>query len=175
MAVGRRRSDDPDPGDRFRGLYAPDSEVDRLLAGTRLPLLPDQGATGHGDELVAAVELLAGVEAGADAAEAGGSDLRLRRLARSFDLTPLDIEILLVALAPDLDPKFERLYGYLNDDVSRRRASIGLALELSGALGPTSGGRSRLAPAPRWWTAGSSSWRSPTARSSPGPCGCPTG
>ena len=43
MAVGRRRSDDPDPGDRFRGLYAPDSEVDRLLAGTRLPLLPDHG------------------------------------------------------------------------------------------------------------------------------------
>ena len=95
---------------------------------------------------MAAVELLAGVEAGADAAEAGGSDLRLRRLARSFDLTPLDTEILLVALAPDLDPKFERLYGYLNDDVSRRRASIGLALELSGALGPTSGGRSRLGP-----------------------------
>ena len=44
----------------------------------------------------------------------------------------LDVELLLVALAPDLDPRFERLYGYLHDDVSRRRASVGLALELGG-------------------------------------------
>ena len=33
---------------------------------------------------------------------------------------------------PDLDCRFEKLYGYLNDDVTRRRASIGLALELAG-------------------------------------------
>ena len=38
-----------------------------------------------------------------------------------------------VALAPDLDRRFERLYGYLNDDVTRRRATIGLSLELCGA------------------------------------------
>jgi hypothetical protein len=50
----------------------------------------------------------------------------------------------LVALAPDLDPRFERLYGYLHDDVSRRRASIGLALELVGAGGASGAGRARL-------------------------------
>ena len=55
-----------------------------------------------------------------------------RRLARTFELTPLDIELLLVTLAPDLDPRFERLYGYLHDDVGRRRATVGLALEPSG-------------------------------------------
>ncbi|MEA2842529.1 MAG: hypothetical protein QOJ69_200, partial [Actinomycetota bacterium] len=160
VGVERRRSDDPDPGDRFRGLYAPDSEVDRLLAGTRLPLLPDNPATLPDDPAALPDrpatlpdnprsqidELLAAVEADADADEAAGSDLRVRRVARSFDLTRLDTEVLLVALAPDLDPKFERLYGYLNDDVSRRRASIGLALELCGALGPQSGGRARLGP-----------------------------
>ena len=32
---------------------------------------------------------------------------------------------------PDLDARFELLYGYLHDDVTRRRASIGLALELA--------------------------------------------
>ncbi|HEX7277920.1 MAG TPA: AAA family ATPase [Acidimicrobiales bacterium] len=139
IGVSRRRSDDPDPDDRFRGLYTPDSEVDRLLAGTRLPLLPDDNPEGL-DRLVAAVETAA------DEAEVRGADLRLRRLERSFDLTPLDTELLLVAMAPDLDPRFERLYGYLNDDVSRRRASIGLALELCGALSPARGGRSRLGP-----------------------------
>ncbi len=141
--VARRRSDDPDPDDRFRGLYTPDTEVDRLLAGTRLPLLPtaEAGAGDGGSD-----DLLAAVEAAADVAQAAGADLRLRRLALSFDLTDLDTDLLLVALAPDVDPRFERLYGYLNDDVSRRRASIGLALELCGALGPASGGRSRLGP-----------------------------
>ena len=69
----------------------------------------------------------------ADEAEAGGHDIRLRRLARAFELAPDDVELLLIALAPDLDPRFERLYGYLHDDVSRRRASAGLALELAGA------------------------------------------
>ena len=38
----------------------------------------------------------------------------------------------MIALLPDLDSRFERLYGYLNDDVTRRRATVGLALELAG-------------------------------------------
>jgi hypothetical protein len=78
--------------------------------------------------------------AGAAALEALGRRGRGRRCGssgcagwpRAFELSPLDVELLLVALAPDLEPRFERLYGYLHDDVSRRRASIGLALELCG-------------------------------------------
>ena len=55
----------------------------------------------------------------------------------------LDVELLLVALAPDLDTRFERLYGYLNDDVTRRRATIGLALR---AVGRPAGRRARPGP-----------------------------
>ena len=63
----------------------------------------------------------------------------------------MDLELLLVALAPDLDPRFERLYGYLHDDVSRRRASVGLALELGAARVDGRGGpaRGRLGPLAR--------------------------
>ena len=138
-AVDRRRATDPDPDDRFRGLYVSDAQVDEMLAGAPAPLLPaapDPAATAH----------LQVVEADADTAEAAGVDVRLRRLVRSFGLEPLDVELLLVALAPDLDPRFERLYGYLHDDVSRRRASIGLALELVGAGGASGAGRARLGP-----------------------------
>ncbi len=138
-AVERRRADDPDPTDRFRGLYISDAQVDGLLGGPAGPWLPEPAGT-------ASAERLAGLEADADAAEAAGGDLRLRRLARSFGLDAYDIELLLIALAPDLDPRYERLYGYLHDDVSRRRASAGLALELCGsAFSPgASGGRHRL-------------------------------
>ncbi len=140
QAVARRRSEDPELDDRFRGLYISDADVDRIFASTSEQAWfepPDADAAAFRAEL----------EAQADLAEAAGADLRLRRLARSFSLDDADIELLLVALAPDLDPRFERLYAYLHDDVSRRRASAGLALELCGAplasverrrLGPTS-------------------------------------
>lgn len=51
----------------------------------------------------------------------------------NFGLDDFDLEVLLIALAPDLDARFERLYAYLNDDVTRRRPTVGLALELLGA------------------------------------------
>ena len=50
------------------------------------------------------------------------------------NLTTVDVELLVIALLPDLDVRFERLYGYLNDDVTRRRASVGLALQLAGSV-----------------------------------------
>lgn len=121
-AVDARRALDPDPLDRFRGLHISAARVQQLLAGPAPPAPPDEEAG----------RLLASVEAAADEAERGGADIRLRRLQRTFGLDELDAELLLIAVAPDLDSRFERLYGYLHDDVSRRRASIGLWLELCG-------------------------------------------
>ncbi len=45
-----------------------------------------------------------------------------------------------------LDPRFERLYAYLQDDVSRRRASTGLALELATGAPGVATARARLDP-----------------------------
>ena len=121
-AVAARQVDDPQPDDRFRGLYISDDQALRLL--DERPPLP-----GRGDEPAGRAR-----RARAVGRRAGGrrGTLRLRTLARSFGLTPLDVDVLLVALGPDLDPRLEPAYGYLHDDVTRRRASIGLALELCG-------------------------------------------
>ncbi|MBW3662390.1 MAG: ATP-binding protein [Actinobacteria bacterium] len=124
-AVAQRRVDDPVPDDRFRGLYLSDAQVDAILeeSGRLLrPAIPEP-ETSEAQERI---------EKEADAAESAGEVVRLRELARRFDLAELDVDILLVAIAPDLDPRFEPLYGYLHDDVTRRRASTGLALELIG-------------------------------------------
>ena len=133
-AVDARRACDSRPDDRFRGLYISDEEVDLLLGRSR----------GHPPAPSTADSLLASVEADADAAEKLGADLRMRRLARMFELTLADIELFLVALAPDLDPRFERLFAYLHDDVSRGRASTGLALELCPHNTTAGRGRHRL-------------------------------
>lgn len=136
LTVALRRADDPAADDPFRGLYLSDDQVDRLLTGPTAVLPPDETTADYGRRL----------EADADAAEAAGAVLRLRALARDFGLAPLDVELLLIAMAPDLDSRFERLYGYLHDDVTRRRASVGLALELTGLPPAAGAARQRLTP-----------------------------
>jgi len=138
--VDQRRSEDPDPTDRFRGLYISDAQVDRMLAGP--PVAVDRLDDSED-------QLRRRVESDADAAEKRGEALRIRRLCEAFALDALDLEILLIVLAPDLDARFERLYAYLNDDVSRRRATIGLALDLAGFAPATGIERARLAPSSR--------------------------
>jgi hypothetical protein len=132
--VETRRADDPQPDDPFRGLYLSDEAVDRLLAsaGAVTP-----GWAGGDPRLTTC-------EAAADAAQAAGHRVRLRELAATFGLVPLDVEVLLVALACDLDARFEQLFGYLNDDVTRRRPSAAVALTLCGVPLSSAEGRSRL-------------------------------
>ncbi|MGH3912935.1 MAG: ATP-binding protein [Pseudonocardiaceae bacterium] len=133
-AVFGRRELDPQPDDPFRGLYLSEEAVERVLAVRLAVAEPDPVADAT----------VAGMEAVADVAEQAGQPVRLRKLARSMGLNPLDVELLLVALAPDLDSRFEQLYGYLNDDVTRRRAAVGMALRLCGLPEAAAAGRARL-------------------------------
>nr|WP_251076826.1 ATP-binding protein [Streptomyces benahoarensis] len=131
--VARRGADDPTAGDPLRGLYLSGDAVRHRLRG-------EAEAGGPPPEGWAEPEPPDG------AAEPGD---RLGLLARRLGLTPLDTTVLLIALAPDLDRGFEPLYGYLNDDVSRRRATTGLALDLCGLLAPDGAGaaaRARFHP-----------------------------
>ncbi|TKB88294.1 MAG: AAA family ATPase, partial [Nitrospira sp.] len=67
-----------------------------------------------------------------DIAEATNS-LSLRRLLwlqRVYGLTDLDVDVILIGLAPEIDLRYDRLYGYLQDDVTRKRPSVDLVLNL---------------------------------------------
>jgi SpoVK/Ycf46/Vps4 family AAA+-type ATPase len=118
--------------DEFRGLFISEDDIDLILGHS-------QGEQTHQvaeDEpemqrLEAAIE---GCEQQIAARTAPaleqGVHLPLRRLAELFNLTPFDIEALLVCLAPELDLKYEKLYAYLQNDVTRKRPSMGLILDL---------------------------------------------
>ena len=131
--VAHRRSVDPAPDDQFRGLYISDAAVDALLGDPQDPPRFDSSRRNV-------------LEGNADDAEAAGTVLRLRALARSARLTANDLDLLVIALLPDLDSRFERFYGYLNDDVTRRRATVGLALELADVSPLDASARARLSP-----------------------------
>lgn len=55
---------------------------------------------------------------------------RLRWLADVYNLAPFDCDVILIALAPAIDRRYERLYAYLQDDVTRSRPTVDLALNL---------------------------------------------
>ena len=59
-----------------------------------------------------------------------GVRLRLDELANLFQLAPIEKDTLLICLAPELDLRYERLYAYLQDDVTKKRPSVDLVLNL---------------------------------------------
>ncbi|MEV2234721.1 ATP-binding protein [Streptomyces phaeochromogenes] len=126
--VASRSAVDPTADDPLRGLYISDEAVRHLLGPTAAP---------YADVF----------EDASDSEDAGPTpDAPLERLAVRLGLTELDTRILLIALAPDLDRSFEPLYGYLNDDVGRRRATAGLALDLCGLPAHLAEARARFHP-----------------------------
>jgi hypothetical protein len=51
-------------------------------------------------------------------------------LTHLFQLTLFEMDIILVCLAPELDVKYEKLYAYLQDDVTKKSPSVNLILDL---------------------------------------------
>jgi hypothetical protein len=54
----------------------------------------------------------------------------LHWLIESFALSGFDADVIVLALAPEIDLRYERIYSYLQDDVTRKRPTIDLALNL---------------------------------------------
>ena len=92
-----------------------------------------------------AVELLGAVPEPASAGERQSVPLGplLGAIAERCRLQPVDIDILVCALAPDVDARYEKLFGFIHDDLTMRRPTVGLAMRLS-ALSPMSADRLRF-------------------------------
>lgn len=112
----------PDRQEGFLGLFLSDQEVQAML-GELAGLLQVDGA--------------APLEAEIDAMQANLAKVRRAdpnyiwsRMAQSFHLAEPELELILLCAAPAIDPRFGRVYGYLNDDMSRRFMTPVLAKRL---------------------------------------------
>jgi hypothetical protein len=122
-----------DPADDFRGLYVSDAQADALLSrpfGTSWGQTVTSGPKGAETLAKAESQAMRQSRALAETARCQGKTVRLEHLATAFDLDRFEVDALLICLAPALDLRYERLYGYLQDDVTRRRPTIGLVLDL---------------------------------------------
>ena len=93
--------------DPYRGLRIDRDEVKRLL--DRQPGIPLFAVDTESDRI---------------------NNKPLNWLKQTFGLSEFDLDLILIALAPEIDLGYERLYAYLQDDVTRRRSSVDLALNL---------------------------------------------
>lgn len=111
LAAGQGVYGTESANDSFRGLYITPRDVDLLLAQP-----PSQPLFGHNrpQTLPEHLPLPSGFS----------------RLAKACRLSPFDIAVLFIALAPEFDLRYEKLYAYLQDDISRRRPTVDLALNL---------------------------------------------
>lgn len=115
--------------DPYRGLVISEAEVDALLARATGAPPWDAAASGPSlDDARAQADLVAAVIERRRASSA--EPLRLVQLAARFGLDRFELDVVMIALAPEVDLRYERLYAYLHDDINRKRPSVDLALHL---------------------------------------------
>jgi hypothetical protein len=122
----------PQVEDEFQAFYVSSEEINALLAEPiglprwateQLPLsLPDVRESLE--------QISADIARRKKKSAEQGIRLRLDELARHFDLTAFEIDILLICLAQELDLRYERLYAYLQNDITKKCASVDLVLNL---------------------------------------------
>jgi hypothetical protein len=132
-AVARARLTGLDPTDEFRGLYINDTQVDELLAQD-LGGHPWTEKNGQHPELADWPKVIGQArdvwQERTAASVVAGQTLLLNDLVRDFDLSPTEVDMLLIALSAEIDLRYERLFAYLQDDVTKKRPSVDLILKL---------------------------------------------
>jgi len=117
----------------FRGLILTEKEIEEILSGKEKTRGASGGST-HDGQVRTIHEALGSLEAEISAKLALNWKTKapppLERLCGLFRLTPFERDILLVCLAPEVDRKYDKLYAFIQDDVTRKRPSVDLIMRL---------------------------------------------
>lgn len=121
-----RTQSSADPFQSLKGLVITDAEVDILLGASDENL-----QNGEIQALTLEVELLnRSINAKVKQSRLCNFFLALDRLAEIFGLDLFEKWCVILCLAIEVDVKYEKLYAYLQDDVTRKKPTVDLALRL---------------------------------------------
>lgn len=115
-----------EPG-AFPSVYISAREVDGLL-GQEKPGLADVPEIREARERLHLMRSEISAKIGRSLEQ--GVFLALPQLVHLFGLSPFEQAAVIVCLAPELRRKYDRVYAYLQDDITRKRPSIDLILDL---------------------------------------------
>lgn len=119
--------------DKFEGLYITEREIEAIIGTTRYQTKDDSSQlqelnTGRISDSLR--ELEREICSKKKESLLRGIILRLDTLERLFELTSFDIDVLLLCLLPEIDLKYQRLYAYLQNDITQKNPTVNLMLEL---------------------------------------------
>jgi hypothetical protein len=109
----------------FPGLFISDEQVDELINSPQR--LPDE-LWSETDRSI--TSLRAEIQSRSVATVQEGILLRLPHLCAAFDLDAFEADLVLLALGPHYDLRYQKLYAFLQDDVGRVYPTVDLALRL---------------------------------------------
>jgi AAA+ superfamily predicted ATPase len=122
------------PLDQFMGLVLSDEEIAFLLndaTGSKDSRASDPARDSESQALYDSINQQAlNIRKRRGESVQKGMFLPLVSVSQLFQLTQFEESCLIICLAPELDRKYEKLYAYVQDDVTRNRPSIDLALNL---------------------------------------------
>lgn len=129
-----RRSDPAHAAEEFRGLVISEPEIDALVQvkdffGERWRR--QDAMRGELNVIDQQLEKMRqDIDERRRLTQEEGTYLSLPALAYRFNLSPAEVDILLTTLAVELEPHYETLYAYLQNDVTRKRPTVNLVLNL---------------------------------------------
>ena len=117
--------------DQFQGLYISENDIDRYRS---LPLGAPNWITSKNSDVVDYCgnmqERKQEIDKLAKESKRQSIELRLMRLKEVFNLSNQDIDILFISLLSEVDTRYEKIFAYLHDDMSKKQMSVGLLLNL---------------------------------------------
>lgn len=125
-----------DPLQTYKGMVISDVQADRLLANNNNAQAEYQfyRDDSEGSTLTKSIaDMNNELDERIDALKAEGIVPALNLLANLFGLNLFEKSVLLLCLAPELDPSFRRIFAYVQDDVNLVHPTSHLALDLFGA------------------------------------------
>lgn len=116
--------------DEFRGLYISEEEISSLFAPKEEPI-PGKINSSSLELIEEAIKKKADeIKLRRVKSEENGLTFPLDRLSQVFGLDSFDRETLLFCFAPELHLKYERIYAYLQDNVTKKKPTVDLLLAL---------------------------------------------
>jgi len=115
--------------DEFRGLVLSEEEIDNLLS-ENISERRHASALDISDLVEALEKMRAQIKEKRKVSIEQGVYLSLPHLSYLFQLTPFEEQIVLFCLAPELDRKYERIYAYLQNDITQKKPGVDFVLSL---------------------------------------------
>jgi AAA+ superfamily predicted ATPase len=118
--------------DQFHGLYISNKEIDQIIQNSTLR--NDTTCTDGTPQNIESMDLISRLEQDIISQKTisfnRGQELRLDGLQSLFNLSQFDIDALLICLLPEIDLKYQKLYAYLQDDITKKSPTVDLILQL---------------------------------------------